>query len=245
MNTHPSISSEDQSLLERYFAGEMDEQEAQAFRERAKREQALGEAFRQRQSELRAEAPASLEAGQEDGLDLSDPREALRERQMYRLVIAGVVLFLVLIPVYLFLRTSDLSSQTLYDSFFEAYPVKAGLYRKKEGAAKAGLQAYRMTNYELALGKLQEYLVQNPQDYPLQLYAGIAMMQEERYSQAMQTLGTVAENAGSPWAEEARWYLALIHMQQENREQALRRLRAIAEADGKHSQEAKSLLENY
>ena len=238
------LNAKDRDLLERYLAGQLDDTEVREVRERAKREQQFGQAFRSLHSTLGQNKPPEGQDEENAQEDYGEAREALPQAFPYRLAAVAVVVLLFLMPLYLYWRSTNKSGDSLFATYFEAYPVKSRLLEDASPAQKNGLEAYRMENYELSIGKFQQYLVQNPQDYPYRLYLCIALLDEEMTSQAIQNLQDIRVNAAEPWRSEATWYLSLAHLQAGNRKKSQEVLIEIIKKGGKHQGQAQALLNN-
>lgn len=101
-----------------------------------------------------------------------------------------------------------------------------------------GMQAYQAQDYATSAQLLAEVARQYPEHQPTAFYLGVSALAVNEPEQAVQSLTRVITSPGSPYLEEARWYLAKSYFRLGRIEEGREQLEAIRAAGGAFAEDA-------
>jgi tetratricopeptide (TPR) repeat protein len=161
-----------------------------------------------------------------------------------RLAMVAAVVLLFLIAAYIvFFQSPD--PEQLYAANFTPYQNVITTSSRSDVTEQTELDKamilYENKNYAGAIGGLNSYLHQHPDQYELKLYRGIANMQLDSINRAIEDLESVIEN-NRRLVDQAQWYLALVYLKDKNVSEASKILKAIAEKENTYSNQAQNIL---
>jgi len=222
-------------LIERYLEGSLSPSEQQAFDQRLVQEPAFSEevALQQQIREgLRATGRArilsQLETVENRMSAYHPPTQVIRfdERIRQRFYWAAAAAILLLIPVYLLLK-SNISQEKLFARYFEPYQTAQPL---SQDPLDRALQQYRDKNYAKALGILKSMEDQGDVSDSTLFYKANVHLQLDQPREAVASLQKIP--ASSTFYDEAQWYLALAYLQNNEPERTRERVSLIAQKPG-------------
>ncbi len=229
-------SNSTQDLIERYFDGDLKEQELAIFHEKLEKDQAFAEAFRLEQelmggiesygnerlreqlATIHEEEIRSAEVPGKDGTAAYVPIR----RWMW---LAAAALIGILVAGRLLMENRKPNPQQLY----AMYAVHDFDFTEKSGGDNLLADAERLLkakDYRQALPVLETYLESRPDDMQAVLAKGIAQMEIGEYESALADFQTVGIN--NPLLKnEAIWYMALVYLKQNKLAEAIGHLEQI------------------
>jgi len=177
--------------------------------------------------------------------ELDAQQSSTTKRQLNWLRIAAVIAVLVCASTVLYMLLQAPSNDQLYSQYFEPYPN--ALHPISRGTTpisnrERALADYELGNYAEAENGLQQLLLDTT-DVNLTFYLAMALLNEEKFNEALGHLQSI-QHAEGPFAAPTKWYLALIIIKQGENERAIPLLRTLAESETKYQRKAAQELLN-
>jgi tetratricopeptide (TPR) repeat protein len=217
-------SNDTHHLIERYFDGELDEQELAVFKQKLETDPAFAEAFRLEQTLLdgleafgNQQLKSRLEQiHREEATNLKPAGTVpLHPRRWW--LAAAVLLGLGILAKLLFEQRQPTPTQ-----LYAMYAVHDFDFAEKGSGDDLLIQAERLLKekkYTEALPVLETYLGSHSDNAQVLLAKGIALLESGNTAEAVEIFGKIKN--GSPlYQNEAIWYLALSSLKTGNQEQA-------------------------
>lgn len=161
------------------------------------------------------------EIGQIQNLFLKQELKRQQNRQRWIGLIILLVLVLMTMLSYFWLRSTPTSPEIIYASYFKTYPLESNLGSAENLILKQAYNYYQSDEPQKAIPLFEEYLKIHHQLDKNTIYLGVSYMKIEQYQQAITTFYPLIEEA-TIFANTARWYSALSQLQLQNVEQAIR-----------------------
>src|SRR5690606_5363895 len=98
--------------------------------------------------------------------------------------------------------------------------------------------------YTLAIGYLNNLLIENHNDYNALFYSGMSYFQLENYMKAREFFQKLNENNNHTFYEETKYYLALSHLNLDNKIQAKNLLEDVIKINSFYKDRAQEQLKN-
>ncbi len=225
---------ENTELIEQYLEGKLSPTERLAFEERVSNEAIFSEEVAlQRQirqglrSVGRSRILAQLEEVETRMSAYHPPTQiiALNERVRQRFYWAAAAVIVLLIPIYLFLKSHP-THEKLFATYFVPYAPTVSQTSTQEPLSRA-LNLYRQKNYAQALPIFEEITGILPDS--VLFYKANVLLQLEKPADAISTLQKI--DTHSAFYEEAQWYLALAFLQNDQMAESKETLRRIHEQE--------------
>lgn len=236
------MNERDATLLDSYFNGLLDAEEAQGVRRRAASEPAFGEEFALREkmesfprleqeradfvSTLRSVGPEFFQEQSAKNVPLTLARSNLR-----RWVALAASLALLAVAIWFFTR----SGAPNYEQYAQHSPLSLTVMGETEEAKTAAESAFRQKNYAAALAALTAVLENEPENVKAKLYQGICLLELRRPAEARTVFEALAAG-NSALREEAEWYVGLSFLQEKNAEACVSALSKIAPGSARYEQ---------
>ena len=232
--------------VDRYVSGEMVGEERTSFEERMRHHAQLAE-----QVHLHRDVIMGIELHymQELKLTLAQSDIAKKKTPWKQILgIAASVLLLAGLGIggYYYLLENE-SSQ--FEAYYQPYPnIITETNRGDASAAdqiQRAMQWYELGEYASAVAVFDSILASAPADTvqsSLLFYRGIAHLELNQTTQAIQDLDQAIENPNERLAEAAQWYLALAYLRAGQVTPAQEKLQAIQTAGGTYAGQAGELL---
>ena len=241
--------------VDRYVSGEMVGEERTSFEERMRHHAQLAE-----QVHLHRDVIMGIELHYMQELKLTLAQsDIVRKKTPWKKIlgIAASVLLLAGLGIggYYYLLESE-SSQ--FEAYYQPYPnIIAETNRGSSGGAinraatateqtQRAMQWYELGEYASAVAVFDSILASAPADTArssLLFYRGIAHLELNQTTQAIQDLDQAIENPNERLAEAAQWYLALAYLRAGQVTPAQEKLQAIQTAGGTYAGQAGELLD--
>ena len=247
--------------VDRYVSGEMVGEERTSFEERMRHHAQLAE-----QVHLHRDVIIGIELHYMQELKLKLAQSDIAKKKTPWKQILGIAASILLlaglgIGGYYYLAENESSR---FEAYFQPYPNViaetnrgssnggANLPAGRQGRAAIGteqtqraMQWYELGEYASAIAVFDSILASNSTDTvqsSLLFYRGIAHLELDQTTQAIQDLDQATENPNERLAEAAQWYLALAYLRAEQTILAQEKLQAIQTGGGTYAEQARELL---
>ncbi len=240
-----------QEQIDRYLLGRLEGPELRAFEQQIASDPLLGQEI-ERQKALLAGMQAYKDQEILRTLDQIHAEVAVETQEKEGKVIPGrwflriaAILIVLVLPLGWYILFYQPLHEHLFASYFQPLELHLGTRNQESPVrlTKAG-QFYIQQEWKEANTLFEQYLSEHPLAYQVKLYAGISQMGSGDYTEAIRHFETILERKHPLYADQARWYLALLYLKQKNLsscKQYLKVLQKDPQAD--HHEDAKSLLE--
>ncbi len=238
--------SDYEKLIEKYFFGEMDAKETQAFETKLEIDDVLMKLYDEFvlakklvEEAGRLELRAQLESIDKDLTESKSPVIPIWTKSVIR--IAAIVV--IALGIYHFgFNQSRTGPEIFYDQY-EAYSVPSGERSSGLSGDESWLEAldlYKNEKYQAALELMNQ--IEDPiSESQLQFYRGLCFLSLKNPEMAMQEFNQVLLS-DSDYKEHAQWYLALTFLLDSELEGASELLKQIDSAGGFYANRAKKIL---
>lgn len=234
-------------FIERYNAGEMNEEEEKWFRKELEGNLKLRE-----EVALRKHTDDILK--KQDILSLRQKLAAIEKEREKKispkkspayLKYAAVLAVLVAIGSVAVFSGKNLSTEEIFTKYYTQYAPptvqRAGTSVTNDDFALA-IEYYNTHDYEKAAGLFNKVLKSNPGDMQSMLLKGISNFEFNRYPEAKQSFTNVISDNNNLFIETAKWYLALCYIRTDEREKALQQLEAIKNEGSIYKDDARKII---
>ncbi len=215
--------------IERYLLGDMDTAEREAFEVRLSTDQMLrNEVVLQRQLMVTVET-GTLAAKNKATQHIQVPTP-IRKLTSYRKYAAAIV-FIVVLGLFGWWYYVTETDNDLYTAYFRpdlGLPVVMSS-DSTNYLFNEGMVSYKEGNYRDASQIWKALIDKNGVTDTLNYYVGVAYMNMEHQTEAVEYLITIAENEQSVFREKAIWYLALLKLKENEYMEAKRLLKQLPE----------------
>ena len=139
----------------------------------------------------------------------------------------------------------DLSSDVVFDKYYAPYDVTV-TYRsgntEVDRVLLSALEQYEEQDYEQAIQLFEKVLDKGKSNMALNLYSGIAYLEEEKYQKATSSFNDIISDEDNLFIEQAEWYLSMCYLKTENLDKARLVLNKIIEEESYYKDKAKEVL---
>lgn len=241
------------SLIEKYLAQEMQGEELKDFEAKLQTDGELKDELslhRQVTATLKGEKVHELrgllkEVDQSwEDRSKKDSAKVVNFNFRRILTIAAAVALLVI--GYQFLMTSNLSSQEIYASNFEPYPMLLNQRSIDEttddqATYNNAISFYTKQQYSEALTAFEKLLANQPDNTTYQFYQANILLADNKADQAIPIFQKILDGDHPNFEEQTRWYLAMAYLQNEDLENAKTLLDDIQQGQYQAKEAAKIL----
>ncbi|SHI41851.1 tetratricopeptide repeat protein [Flavobacterium terrae] len=136
------------------------------------------------------------------------------------------------------------SNDSLYEDYYETFPnVEAPTVRGSiaNDIKSEAFYAYDSKNYEGALHLFSEILDKDKDDYAL-FYKGLALMELERFNDAVTVFESYQEKPNSAFNNYIKWYLALCYIKTNQTEKSKNLAHKLIKSENPFQNQARDLL---
>lgn len=166
------------------------------------------------------------------------PKETTKKLfSLYKYVAVAVVL----ISVIGFYITN--SGNPVYSDYATIGTISLTQRSNTNELVKKAEDTFNSGSFDEAIIYFNQLIEQDPSNQEYQLYAGIAQIENNTYTEALTNLSRVSEG-NSVYKYEAQWYIALAYLKQEQYDQAKIALQKIPKNATEYSK-AKKLLDKF
>ena len=242
-----------QSLIQAYFAGDLDENGKQTLDQALRSSAEARKEFEfskrlslvNRNQEMLAVGAMLKQIAAEEGLP-----PQVNQRRTFRNGLLGLAGLLMVAALYLtpaYLQHWPPFESGYYKDLVSEYvlPLEDLLYtpddRKGLAQLDKGMEAYNQGNYSEAITLLNYHLKQT-NDANAALYIGISHLMSDQAQKAVAVLEGAIEGLSGPAQEAARWYLALARLKLADEAGAAELLQLLQSASGIYAPQARELL---
>lgn len=232
-----------ETVIERYFEGDLNEVELNTFKQWLNEDAALKEEFEfQKQVkaaivlEKRAEAKkvfAHFEA------DFQQRNKKVKFRRL--LAVAAVMLMMISLT---FLFNTNNNEQDLYGTFFQSFPnIEKPTVRGKtrDDLISKAFQAYDAEDYNTSVTLFSEVFQSDPSDFVI-LYLGVSHMELGELYKAIPVFESYQDNRTTLYGGYISWYVSLSYVKTEQTDKAKVILQKLADSTHPMQQKSKELL---
>lgn len=164
------------------------------------------------------------------------------QKVVWYTVAASIMLIL---GIASFIRNQSFSSEELYRNYYQTYD--AGTVFRSANSTEdilinQAMEAFNEKDYSEALNLYTKVLAEDETNPVGNFYAGMALQEEQRFEEAINSYQKVVTHADNLFVEQAEWYIGLCYLQREERDKAVRQFRKIVAAKGYYGNMAEELL---
>ncbi len=246
-------SEEKYTLIEKYFAEEMQGEELENFEAQLQTDAELKEELtlhRQLAETLKGEKVHELRSVLNEvdknweAPSKKDSTKVVKFNFRRILTIAAAVALLVI--GYQWLTNSDLSPEELYASNFETYPMLLNQRSAEESTANSitynnAITFYNKKEFTQAEAAFEKLLQDQPDNVSFQFYQANIFLASQNATDAIPIFQKILDGNNPLFEEQARWYLSLAYLQLDLKENAKALLEIIKKGQFK-SKEASNIL---
>ncbi|MFC2107654.1 tol-pal system YbgF family protein [Bacteroidota bacterium] len=162
--------------------------------------------------------------------------------------IAAAAFFLVLIfgsiSIYFMNDTNTVSNENLFRIYYQ--PDAALLIRgqSEDKMLIDGFQKYENRDYSGALSMFNKILETDPDNMPVQFYAGLSNIETGKYQNALKPFNHIINNNRNLYVEKARWYAGLCYLKLNDNVKAHEIFKEISTSNSTYKYKAKNLLKS-
>ena len=220
------IAQELFEAIDRYVAGEMNEEELALFEARIRNDKALATKVEEQRELILAVEESSLReefntihAKFFDGGKRSN-RKALFSLSAGTWLRAASVLLVIAVGSYFLLFQKDLNER-LYEAYFKPDPGLATVMSgSSDFAFYDAMVDYKQGNYEKAIQKWDQQTISKPGNDTLNYFLGVAWLADDNPEKAVPFLESTVKNNNSVFIEDANYYLGMAFLRLGNIEKA-------------------------
>ncbi|HPC97345.1 MAG TPA: tetratricopeptide repeat protein [Bacteroidales bacterium] len=237
-------------FIEKYLAGEMDQQERNWFNSEIE-----GNEYLQREIMLRRKTDEMLR--KQDVIKLRSRLSAIgeeyrkkeaqklaRRKMAYRS--AAVIAALVMVgSMFIYINRMQ-SPASLFNHYFSLY--EAGDQARSNNASgidpiySKALSLYNNNDFENAAKLFKEFIYNSPGNMEARLIYGISEMKNRNFPEAEKSFSAILDDGNNYFLDNARWYLALCYINTGKTEAAKNELNAVRSSGSVYSKKAAKLL---
>ncbi len=252
------MNTEDKDMLiQKYLEGDISSEEYELIEEMKRRDEAFAKELTDYQKILTGMQGLSMDrfkqelqnwekAHQAKQGTLDSQQLSFSFRKYYR--IAGIILLLLIgsLAILIIQKPSRPTPEELYKEYYEPYEDLIIDHEKDVADTQQqlylGMDAYKQEKYDQAMMYLQNYVQQYPDELSPYLYLGIAYMEVEDMSQAIQKFQKLTTSP--ELGQQAQWYMALAYLKEGKIEKSIEILKNIVDIQSAHYKrgEATTLL---
>lgn len=151
------------------------------------------------------------------------------KKKSYSIAASISVLLLIGSLLLMLLKTSEISPDEVYLSYYQQYEV--GNYRASNSASvlSSAIQTYKDGNYDEAYELFQDF---NEKNNEVKLLEGITQIETSRYEEAIKSFSSILKTEDITLFEHAKWYLGLCYLKIGDVQKAIAQFEELAEIDG-------------
>jgi tetratricopeptide (TPR) repeat protein len=163
-------------------------------------------------------------------------------RKFIKYPVAASIVLLIAISLWQILSFD--SPQKLFSTYYEPYLPDISTRSVSTSGDKIQLSclSYQEGDYEKSFELLQAYLAKNPDNQSASFYLSLSAIELAKYDLAITELKKIENDATSPFAIHAQWYLAMVYLKTNNAADARKNLMQLLKVDNYYSGKAKKIL---
>ncbi len=243
------MNERDSTLLNNYFNGLLEPEEARAVQDRAASDPEFREEFSLREEmeafpKKEAEQEAFVTLLKEVGKDyfkdkIEEAPEIKVVRNNLRRWIALAASITLIAAAIWFINRTEVAAPS-YQQYAQHTPLSLTVMGNTEQSKTDAETAFAQKNYAGALTALDQVLTAEPENVKAKLYRGICLLELNRAAEARAVFEPLA-SGNSALKEDAVWYMALSYLQEKNNTACKAELTKIAPGEA-HYKEAQQML---
>ena len=244
------------ALIDRKLSGEMVEAELKQFEELLNSDPSVAEDLH-----LHMELEAAI--GETDVMDIRKNLDHVYEStqiekeqpsivrslfrsKLHRIAAAAFTIIIMLGAVSFFLLNTQnpVSNDNLFKIYYQ--PDAALLIRghSEDKLLIEGFQKYENRDYSGALVIFTEILSKDPNNIPVQFYAGISNIESGKYRNALKPFNYIVSHNHNLYVEKARWYAGLCYLKLNDNNKALEIFKEISTSNSTYKYKAKNIIKS-
>ncbi len=241
-------------FIERYIAGEMNEEEMLWFEKELEGNEDL-----QAEVDLRRKTDVILQ--KQDVLTLRNKLVAIEKQRKEKEIhapssssprlgyvkYAAVLAVVATIGSVVFFNGRHTANDELISKYYKTYEPPARQRAANSifnGDFELAMEFYNSNDYANAANLFRKVVDQNPKDMQSVLLHGVSSFEDKRYPDARKSFVTVIDDNNNLFIETARWYLALCYIKTNENGKASEQLKKIITDGGLYSKNAKKILKS-
>lgn len=162
--------------------------------------------------------------------------------------IAAAAFFLVLlfgsISLYFMNAEKPVSNENLFRIYYQ--PDAALLIRgqAEDKLLIDGFQKYENRDYSAALDIFNKILEKDPNNIPVQFYAGISNIESGKYRNALKPFKNIVNQNQNLYQDKAKWYAGLCYLKLNENEKAYDVFKDICDSNSAYKYKAKNIIKS-
>jgi tetratricopeptide (TPR) repeat protein len=238
-------------FIERYNAGEMNDDEKQWFRkeldgnEKLRKEVLLRKHADDIIKEQNIVSLRNMLSEIEKKRASEKPKKSSRKPVYIRY--AAAIAGLAIIGSIALYNMKSLNSDEIIDNYYKTYQAPAA---QRSGSSQSNpdfvlaLEFYNTSDYAKAATLFNKVIESNPKDMQSVLLSGVSSFEDKKYPEAKQSFVTVIDDNNNLFIETAEWYLALCYVKTSEKEKAIQLLNKVKNEGGIYSKDANKIIRN-
>ena len=162
----------------------------------------------------------------------SKHKNGLAKARVYNLLAIAATVAVVFFIFNYFTGEKDPDNEKLYAAYYSPYQdmiLTRGESVDSENILYKGMTAYNEMDYQIAAELLEQYRINNRENYGVALYLAISQTELGRYEPAIRNYQTAMQDP--MFVQQAQWYLALLYIRKNDNASAVSVLNEIRSND--------------
>lgn len=171
---------------------------------------------------------------------------SLFRSKLHRIAAAAFTIIIMLGAISLFMLNTQkpISNENLFKIYYQ--PDAALLIRgnSEDKLLIEGFQKYENRDYNGALLIFNQILNKDPNNIPVQFYAGISNIESGKYRNALKPFNYISSHNHNLYVEKARWYAALCYLKLDEDGKAKEIFKEISTSNSSYKYKAKNIIKS-
>jgi len=171
---------------------------------------------------------------------------SLFRSKLHRIAAAAFTIIFMLGAVSIFMLNTQkpISNENLFNIYYQ--PDAALLIRgnSEDKLLIEGFKKYENKDYSGALIIFNDILNKDPNNIPVQFYAGISNIESGKYRNALKPFNYISSHNHNLYVEKARWYAALCYLKLNEDSKAKEIFKEISTSNSSYKFKAKNIIKS-
>jgi tetratricopeptide (TPR) repeat protein len=171
---------------------------------------------------------------------------SLFKSKLHRIAAAAFTIIIMLGAASIFLLNTQetVSNENLFNIYYQ--PDAALLIRgtSEDKLLIEGFKKYENKDYSGALIIFNQILNKDPNNIPVQFYAGISNIETGKYRNALKPFNYIVSHNHNLYVEKAKWYAALCYLKLNDENKAKEFFKEISTSNSSYKYKAKNIIKS-
>lgn len=171
---------------------------------------------------------------------------SLFRSKLHRIAAAAFFLVLLFGSISLYFMNADkpVTNENLFRIYYQ--PDAALLIRgqSEDKMLIEGFQKYETRDYTAALELFNKILEQDPNNIPVQFYAGISSIETGKYRNALKPFNNIVNQNQNLYQDKAKWYAGLCYLKLNENDKAYDIFKEISNSNSAYKYKAKNIIKS-